>query len=65
MEVRLGGRIYTKRASGSKLVFYDVRSEGMTKTVPGKLRLAYIEKRCESSGHVSSARSRGRVRTDS
>ncbi|MCJ1254226.1 lysyl-tRNA synthetase [Lignoscripta atroalba] len=29
VEVRLGGRIYTKRSSGSKLVFYDVRAEGV------------------------------------
>ncbi len=29
VEVRLGGRIYTKRVSGSKLVFYDLRAEGV------------------------------------
>ncbi|KAL8967445.1 MAG: hypothetical protein Q9183_002917, partial [Haloplaca sp. 2 TL-2023] len=29
VEVRLGGRIYTKRASGTKLVFYDIRAEGV------------------------------------
>jgi lysyl-tRNA synthetase, class II len=29
IEVRVGGRIYNKRASGSKLVFYDIRSEGV------------------------------------
>ena len=29
VEVRLGGRIYTKRSSGSKLVFYDIRAEGV------------------------------------
>lgn len=28
-EIRIGARIYTKRASGSKLVFYDVRTEGV------------------------------------
>jgi lysyl-tRNA synthetase class 2 len=27
--VSLGGRIYTKRASGNKLVFYDIRAEGV------------------------------------
>ena len=27
--VRIGGRIYTKRASSSKLLFYDVRAEGV------------------------------------
>ncbi|MCJ1484800.1 lysyl-tRNA synthetase [Schaereria dolodes] len=29
IEVRVGGRIYTKRTSGSKLVFYDIRAEGV------------------------------------
>ncbi|KAL8983685.1 MAG: hypothetical protein Q9205_002135 [Flavoplaca limonia] len=29
VEVRLGGRIYTKRVSGTKLVFYDIRAEGV------------------------------------
>lgn len=28
-EIRIGGRIYTKRAAGNKLVFYDVRAEGV------------------------------------
>ncbi|CAG8106227.1 unnamed protein product [Penicillium salamii] len=27
--VSVGGRIYTKRAAGSKLVFYDIRAEGV------------------------------------
>ena len=29
VEVRLGGRIFVKRASGSKLVFYDIKDEGV------------------------------------
>ncbi|MCJ1328081.1 lysyl-tRNA synthetase [Thelotrema lepadinum] len=29
VHVRLGGRIYTKRSSGAKLVFYDIRPEGV------------------------------------
>ncbi|KAK5142866.1 Protein kinase [Oleoguttula sp. CCFEE 6159] len=29
VEVRLGARIYTKRASGANLIFYDVRAEGV------------------------------------
>ena len=29
VEIRLGGRIYTKRVAGSKLVFYDLRAEGV------------------------------------
>jgi lysyl-tRNA synthetase class 2 len=29
VEVRVGGRIYTKRVSGSKLAFYDIRAEGV------------------------------------
>lgn len=29
VEVRLGGRIYNKRTAGPKLVFYDIRSEGV------------------------------------
>ena len=29
VEVRLGGRIYTKRVAGSKLVFYDIRAKGV------------------------------------
>ncbi|KAL8699778.1 MAG: hypothetical protein Q9224_001268 [Gallowayella concinna] len=29
VEVCLGGRIYTKRASGTKLVFYDIKAEGV------------------------------------
>ncbi|KAI5293993.1 lysyl-tRNA synthetase [Ascosphaera acerosa] len=28
-EVRIAGRIYTKRTSGAKLVFYDIRAEGV------------------------------------
>ncbi|KAL4955308.1 hypothetical protein BDW69DRAFT_122109 [Aspergillus filifer] len=27
--VRIAGRIYTKRASGAKLIFYDIRAEGV------------------------------------
>lgn len=29
VEVRVGGRIYTKRISGQKLVFYDIRAQGV------------------------------------
>lgn len=29
VEVRVGGRVYTKRSSGSKLVFYDIKAEGV------------------------------------
>ncbi|TVY24721.1 Lysine--tRNA ligase [Lachnellula hyalina] len=29
VEIRVGGRIYNKRASGNKLVFYDIRTEGV------------------------------------
>ncbi|TVY62801.1 Lysine--tRNA ligase cla4 [Lachnellula suecica] len=29
VEIRLGGRIYNKRVSGTKLVFYDIRTEGV------------------------------------
>ena len=29
VEIRLAGRIYTKRSSGSKLFFYDIRAEGV------------------------------------
>lgn len=29
IEVRVAGRIFTKRSSGSKLVFYDIRAEGV------------------------------------
>src|SRR5271165_4705160 len=29
VEIRVGGRIYNKRALGGKLVFYDIRSEGV------------------------------------
>lgn len=29
MEVRIAGRIYTKRSAGAKLVFYDIRAEGV------------------------------------
>ena len=29
VEVRLGGRIYTKRVAGPKLVFYDIRAKGV------------------------------------
>ena len=28
VEIRVAGRVYTKRASGSKLVFYDIRGNG-------------------------------------
>ncbi|KAL2374097.1 Protein kinase [Blastomyces gilchristii] len=28
-ELRIAGRIYTKRAAGAKLIFYDVRAEGV------------------------------------
>ncbi|KAL9124653.1 MAG: hypothetical protein Q9217_006039 [Psora testacea] len=30
VEVRLGGRIFVKRSSGSKLVFYDLKDEGVS-----------------------------------
>ena len=30
--VSVAGRIYSMRASGAKLVFYDLRAEGMTHT---------------------------------
>ncbi|EPE25267.1 Class II aaRS and biotin synthetase [Glarea lozoyensis ATCC 20868] len=29
VEIRVGGRIYNKRSAGNKLVFYDVRTEGV------------------------------------
>ncbi len=29
VEIRVGGRIYTKRSSGAKLVFYDIRAQGV------------------------------------
>lgn len=29
VQVRVAGRIYTKRASGAKLIFYDIRAEGV------------------------------------
>lgn len=29
MEIRVAGRVYVKRASGTKLVFYDIRSNGV------------------------------------
>ncbi|KAI9859200.1 MAG: lysyl-tRNA synthetase [Vezdaea acicularis] len=29
VQVRVGGRVYVKRVSGSKLVFYDIRAEGV------------------------------------
>lgn len=29
MEVRIAGRVYVKRASGSKLIFYDFKTEGV------------------------------------
>src|ERR1700712_2024522 len=29
VEIRVGGRIYNKRTAGNKLVFYDIRSEGV------------------------------------
>ncbi|PQE07771.1 hypothetical protein CJF31_00007591 [Rutstroemia sp. NJR-2017a BVV2] len=29
VEIRVGGRIYNKRASGNKLVFYDIKTEGV------------------------------------
>ena len=30
--ISVAGRIYSMRASGAKLVFYDLRAEGMTHT---------------------------------
>jgi len=29
VQIQAGGRIYNKRTSGTKLVFYDIRSEGV------------------------------------
>ncbi|KAH8684387.1 putative Lysyl-tRNA synthetase, cytoplasmic [Tricladium varicosporioides] len=40
VEVRLGARIYNKRASGNKLVFYDVRTEGVKVQVMCQLQEA-------------------------
>lgn len=39
-EVRVGARIYNKRASGNKLFFYDVRSEGVKLQVMCQLQEA-------------------------
>jgi lysyl-tRNA synthetase class 2 len=38
VEVRLGARIYNKRTAGPKLVFYDVRSEGVKIQVMAQLQ---------------------------
>ncbi|CCU75844.1 lysyl-tRNA synthetase [Blumeria hordei DH14] len=40
VEVRFGARIYNKRMSGNKLVFYDVRSEGVKVQVMCQLQEA-------------------------
>ncbi|PMD31055.1 putative Lysyl-tRNA synthetase, cytoplasmic [Hyaloscypha variabilis F] len=40
VEIRLGARIYNKRASGNKLVFYDVRTEGVKVQVMCQLQEA-------------------------
>lgn len=38
-ELRLAGRIYNKRASGSKLVFYDIRTSGDTESIGTRLQV--------------------------
>lgn len=38
-EIRLAGRIFTKRASGSKLVFYDIRTGADSKTLGSKMQV--------------------------
>ncbi|KAI9708601.1 MAG: lysyl-tRNA synthetase [Bogoriella megaspora] len=43
VEIRIGARIYTKRASGNNLIFYDVRAEG-----------ARIQIMCQSQESTSS-----------
>lgn len=40
VEIRLGARIFNKRASGNKLVFYDVRTEGVKVQVMCQLQEA-------------------------
>ncbi|PSS18530.1 hypothetical protein M430DRAFT_50536 [Amorphotheca resinae ATCC 22711] len=40
VEIRVGGRIYNKRASGNKLVFYDIRTEGVKVQVMCQLQEA-------------------------
>ncbi|KAI4162311.1 MAG: hypothetical protein LQ342_004025 [Letrouitia transgressa] len=40
VEVRIGGRIYTKRSSGTKLRFYDIRAEGVKVQVMCQLQEA-------------------------
>ncbi|KAH0562748.1 Protein kinase [Trichoglossum hirsutum] len=45
VEVRIGGRVYVKRASGAKLVFYDIRAEGVKVQVMAQAQ--------EASGDVS------------
>ncbi|RDL36970.1 putative lysine-tRNA ligase [Venustampulla echinocandica] len=40
VEIRVGGRIYNKRASGNKLVFYDIRAEGVKVQVMCQLQEA-------------------------
>ncbi|KAM3066938.1 lysyl-tRNA synthetase [Clarireedia jacksonii] len=40
VEIRVGGRIYNKRASGNKLVFYDIKTEGVKVQVMCQLQEA-------------------------
>ncbi|KAI4216920.1 MAG: hypothetical protein LQ351_000869 [Letrouitia transgressa] len=40
VEVRIGGRIYTKRSAGTKLRFYDIRAEGVKVQVMCQLQEA-------------------------
>jgi lysyl-tRNA synthetase class 2 len=42
-EVSLAGRVYAKRASGSKLLFYDLRGEGAKVQVMADLRTSELE----------------------
>ncbi len=40
--VSIAGRVYNKRASGTKLVFYDVQSDGVTIQVMADARCAFL-----------------------
>ena len=43
MEVRVAGRIHAIRESGAKLIFYDVRGEGVKLQVPiYRIQIAHL-----------------------
>ncbi|KAG4032596.1 hypothetical protein MFRU_006g00660 [Monilinia fructicola] len=61
VEVRFGARIYNKRASGNKLVFYDVKDEGVKVQVMCQLQESTTREGAQSFGEQHESLRRGDI----